>query len=110
MLIFLQNDFIVEWIDVNKYWVIAEKAVTGTFLNKKIICRIDEKNMDRIDFFIYGLNPDTVKANRTVFRNIFDLEEPRFVGELIYKSFNRTKTLTTDTITSKLEELVRKYE
>lgn len=91
---FAQNDFAIEWIDVNKYWAVAEKAVCGTFFNKKIVCRIDEKNMDRIDFVIYGLDPDKVNANQTMFRNIFDLEDPRFGGDLIYKSFNRTKTLT----------------
>lgn len=109
---FVEYGFALEWVDVNKYWSMAEKAVCGSFLNKKIICRIDEKNMDRMDFIIYGLHPDKVKANKKsiIFRNPFDMEEPRFFDGAVYKSFNRTKTLTAEIVTTELETLIHKYE
>lgn len=109
---FAQHGFEVIWVDVNKYWSMAEKVACGTFLNKKIICRIDERNMDRMDFIIYELDPDKVKANQKgiIFRNPFNMEEPRFFGGAVYKSFNRTKKLTTEVISTELESLIRKYE
>ncbi|WP_018343781.1 hypothetical protein [Cytophaga aurantiaca] len=107
---FKRNGFVQTWIDTDSYSTIAEKAVVGKLLDKNIICRIDEKHMDRMDFVIYGLNSDKTKANRSYIRNVFDLQEPRFYEGIIYKSFNKTKILTAESISSELETLIKKYE
>lgn len=82
----------------------------GTLHDKAIVWKADEMHIDRFDFIIHGLDSVKVKKSRSYMRNPFDLQEPRFYGDTILKSFNRTKIVTAEIIYQELTALIKKYE